>query len=190
VLDIAAGVLLFTVSLPLIVFTIVAIKIEDGLRSDVFYRQPRVGYGGRVFDLLKFRSMGADAEREGKAIWAQLNDPRVTRVGALIRKLRIDELPQILNVLAGHMSLVGPRPERPQFVAELSSKIPYYAQRHAVKPGITGWAQICYPYGSSDHDALQKLQYDLYYIKNNTFLFDLAIIVQTAEVVFMGKGAR
>jgi sugar transferase (PEP-CTERM system associated) len=190
VLDIAAGLLLFAVSLPVIVVTIIAIKIEDGLRSDVFYRQPRVGYGGRVFDLLKFRSMRADAEREGKAIWAQLNDPRVTRVGALIRKLRIDELPQILNVLAGHMSLVGPRPERPEFVKELSTKIPYYAQRHAVKPGITGWAQICYPYGSSDHDALQKLQYDLYYIKNNSFLFDLAIIVQTAEVVFMGKGAR
>jgi sugar transferase (PEP-CTERM system associated) len=190
VLDIATSLVLLTVSLPLIVVTIIAIKIEDGLKSAVFYRQPRVGYGGRVFDLLKFRSMRADAERDGQAIWAQLNDPRVTRVGLLIRKLRIDELPQILNVLAGHMSLVGPRPERPQFVEELSSKIPYYAQRHAVKPGITGWAQICYPYGSSDHDALQKLQYDLYYLKNNSFLFDLAIIIQTAEVVFMGKGAR
>ena len=190
VLDIAASLLLLAVSLPVIIVTIIAIKIEDGLGSAVFYRQARVGFGGRVFDLLKFRSMRADAERDGQAIWAQLNDPRVTRVGMLIRKLRIDELPQVLNVLAGHMGLVGPRPERPQFVEELSSKIPYYAQRHAVKPGITGWAQICYPYGSSDHDALQKLQYDLYYIKNNTFLFDLAIILQTAEVVFMGKGAR
>jgi lipopolysaccharide/colanic/teichoic acid biosynthesis glycosyltransferase len=114
----------------------------------------------------------------------------VTRVGAVIRKLRIDELPQILNVLAGHMSFVGPRPERPQFVAELAQKIPYYVQRHCVKPGITGWAQLCYPYGSSEQDALEKLQYDLYYIKNNTLLFDLAILVQTAEVVFMGKGAR
>ena len=117
-------------------------------------------------------------------------DTRVTRVGAFIRKCRIDELPQILCVLRGHMSFVGPRPERPEFVAELSQKIPYYVQRHCVKPGITGWAQLCYPYGSSEQDALEKLQYDLYYIKNNTLLFDLAILLQTAEVVFMGQGAR
>src|SRR5262249_32604702 len=131
-----------------------------------------------------------DAEGDGKAQWAQKDDPRVTRVGAFIRKTRIDELPQIINVLKGHMGFVGPRPERPPFVDELSAKIPYYAQRHTVKPGITGWAQLCYPYGSSEHDALQKLQYDLYYIKNSTFLFDLAILLQTAEVVVMGKGAR
>jgi len=190
VLDLAASVVILTISLPAILITALAIKLEDGWRADVFYRQPRVGYGGRVFDLLKFRSMRADAEQHGQAVWAQKNDPRVTRVGAVIRRLRIDELPQILNVLRAHMSLVGPRPERPHFVEELAQKIPYYVQRHSVKPGITGWAQLCYPYGSSEHDALQKLQYDLYYIKNNSLLFDLAIILQTAEVVFMGKGAR
>jgi lipopolysaccharide/colanic/teichoic acid biosynthesis glycosyltransferase len=133
--------------------------------------------------------MRTDAERNG-AQWATKGDTRVTRVGSFIRKCRIDELPQILCVFRGHMSFVGPRPERPQFVAELSEKIPYYVQRHCVKPGITGWAQLCYPYGSSEQDALEKLQYDLYYIKNNTLLFDLAILVQTVEVVFMGQGAR
>jgi sugar transferase (PEP-CTERM system associated) len=189
-LDLTASGLIVLFSLPVIVLTAIAIKIEDGPRSAVFYRQSRVGFRGRLFDLLKFRSMRADAERDGQAIWAQQNDPRVTRVGALIRKLRIDELPQILNVLGGHMSFVGPRPERPQFVDELSAKIPYYAQRHTVKPGITGWAQICYPYGSSENDALQKLQYDLYYIKHSSILFNIAILLQTAEVVFMGKGAR
>jgi sugar transferase (PEP-CTERM system associated) len=189
VLDLIASAIILFFSLPAIVLTALAIKLEDGWASDIFYRQPRVGYGGRVFDLLKFRSMRADAEQHG-AQWAQRDDPRVTHVGAIIRKLRVDELPQIINVLKGHMSLVGPRPERPQFVDELAGKIPYYVQRHSVKPGITGWAQLCYPYGSSEHDALQKLQYDLYYIKNNSFLFDLAIILQTAEVVFMGKGAR
>ncbi len=156
----------------------------------MFYAQPRVGLGGKVFNVLKFRSMRIDAEREGKAIWAQKGDSRVTRVGSFIRKTRIDEIPQILCVFRGHMSLVGPRPERPTFVTELSEKIPYYVQRHCVKPGITGWAQLCYPYGSSAQDALEKLQYDLYYIKNNNLLFDLAILLQTAEVVFMGQGAR
>jgi sugar transferase (PEP-CTERM system associated) len=190
VLDIAASAIILVISLPAILLTAIAIKLEDGPRCDLFYRQPRVGYAGRTFGLLKFRSMRADAELNGQAVWAQKNDPRITRVGNLIRRLRIDELPQIFNVLRGHMSLVGPRPERPHFVDELAGKIPYYVQRHSVKPGITGWAQLCYPYGSSEHDALQKLQYDLYYIKNNSFLFDLAIILQTAEVVLMGKGAR
>ena len=148
-----------------------------------------LGLGGREFNVLKFRSMRQDAELNG-AQWAQQADPRVTRVGGVIRKLRIDELPQIFNVLRGHMSFIGPRPERPEFVAELAEKIPYYVQRHYVKPGITGWAQLCYPYGSSEQDALEKLQYDLYYIKNNNLLFDLAILVQTAEVVLLGKGAR
>ena len=189
-LDLTASALIVMISLPVILLTAIAIKIEDGPGSEVFYRQPRVGYGGRVFNLLKFRSMRADAEKAGQAVWAQKNDPRVTRVGALIRKLRIDELPQILNVLQGHMGFVGPRPERPQFVDELSAKIPYYAQRHTVKPGITGWAQLCYPYGSSENDALQKLQDDLYYIKHSSFVFDIAILLQTAEVVIMGKGAR
>jgi sugar transferase (PEP-CTERM system associated) len=189
-LDLVASGLLLILSLPVMLVTILAIKIEDGLRAPVFYGQTRVGLAGRPFNVLKFRSMRTDAERNGQAQWAQKSDPRVTRVGAIIRKLRIDELPQILNVLTGHMSFVGPRPERPQFVAELAQKIPYYVQRHCVKPGITGWAQLCYPYGSSEEDALEKLQYDLYYIKNNSLLFDLAILVQTAEVVFVGKGAR
>jgi sugar transferase (PEP-CTERM system associated) len=189
-LDLVASALLVTLSLPIMLLTMLVIKLEDGWRAPIFYGQARVGLGGQHFTVLKFRSMRTDAERDGQAQWAQKSDPRVTRVGAVIRKLRIDELPQILNVLAGHMSFVGPRPERPQFVAELAQKIPYYVQRHCVKPGITGWAQLCYPYGSSEQDALEKLQYDLYYIKNNTLLFDLAILVQTAEVVFMGKGAR
>jgi sugar transferase (PEP-CTERM system associated) len=189
-LDLVASLALLVLSLPFMLLTMLAIKFEDGWSAPIFYGQARVGLGGQPFNVLKFRSMRTDAERDGQAQWAQKLDPRVTRVGNVIRKLRIDELPQILNVVSGHMSFVGPRPERPQFVAELAQKIPYYVQRHCVKPGITGWAQLCYPYGSSEQDALEKLQYDLYYIKNNTLLFDLAILVQTAEVVFMGKGAR
>jgi sugar transferase (PEP-CTERM system associated) len=189
-LDIVASVLILTVSLPVMILSAVAILVEDGWHGPVFYRQARVGGAGRSFELLKFRSMRRDAETDGQARWAQKDDPRVTRVGAVIRKLRIDELPQILNVLRGNMSLVGPRPERPQFVTELAQKIPYYVERHCVKPGITGWAQLCYPYGSSEQDAIEKLQYDLYYIKNNSLLFDLSILLQTVEVVFMGKGAR
>jgi sugar transferase (PEP-CTERM system associated) len=188
--DVVASLLLLALSSPFMLATAVAIKLEDGWRAPVFYRQERVGLGGRVFKLLKFRSMRIDAESDGTARWAQRNDPRVTRVGAVIRKLRIDELPQIINVLRGDMCFVGPRPERPSFVAHLADRIPYYVQRHCVKPGITGWAQLCYPYGSSEQDALEKLQYDLYYIKNNGLLFDLSILAQTAEVVFMGKGAR
>ncbi len=187
--DLLASALILLVTLPIMLLTALVIKIEEGLRAPVFYAQPRVGLGGRVFNVLKFRSMRTDAEKNG-AQWASKGDTRVTRVGAFIRKCRIDELPQILCVFRGHMSFVGPRPERPQFVAELSEKIPYYVQRHCVKPGITGWAQLCYPYGSSEQDALEKLQYDLYYIKNNTLLFDLAILLQTVEVVFMGQGAR
>jgi sugar transferase (PEP-CTERM system associated) len=188
-LDLLASSLLVLISLPFMLATAIAIKLEDGWSAPVLYRQERVGLGGRTFRLLKFRSMRTDAEADGVQ-WAQKGDSRVTRVGAFIRKCRIDELPQILNVLRGHMSFVGPRPERPEFVADLAQKIPYYVQRHCVKPGITGWAQLCYPYGSSEQDALEKLQYDLYYIKNNSLLFDLAILVQTAEVVFMGQGAR
>jgi sugar transferase (PEP-CTERM system associated) len=189
-LDLLASSAIVLITWPLMLATMIAIKIEEGWRAPVFYAQPRVGLGGSVFNVLKFRSMRTDAESGGKAIWAQKKDSRVTRVGAFIRKCRIDELPQILCVLRGHMSFVGPRPERPEFVADLSEKIPYYVQRHCVKPGITGWAQLCYPYGSSEQDALEKLQYDLYYIKNNSLLFDLAILLQTAEVVFMGQGAR
>ncbi len=188
-MDVIAGAAVLTLSLPFMLLTVLAIKLEDGWRAPALYSQRRVGLGGRTFNVLKFRSMREDAELEG-AQWAQRGDPRVTRVGALIRKLRIDELPQIINVLRGHMSFVGPRPERPEFVASLAEKIPYYVERHCVKPGITGWAQLCYPYGSSEQDALEKLQYDLYYIKNNSLMFDLAILVQTAEVVLLGKGAR
>jgi sugar transferase (PEP-CTERM system associated) len=189
IMDLAASAAILLVTLPIMLLTALAIKIEDGIRAPVFYAQARVGLGGRVFNVLKFRSMRTDAEAKG-AQWAVKGDTRVTKVGSFIRMCRIDELPQIICVFRGHMSFVGPRPERPQFVAELSEKIPYYVQRHCVKPGITGWAQLCYPYGSSEQDALEKLQYDLYYIKNNTLLFDLAILLQTAEVVFMGKGAR
>jgi len=189
VLDLLASLAVLALALPAMALTFLAIKIEDGWQAPALYRQERVGLGGRVFKVLKFRSMRQDAELNG-AQWAQHADPRVTRVGAIIRKLRIDELPQVFNVLRGHMSFVGPRPERPEFVAQLAEKIPYYVQRHCVKPGITGWAQLCYPYGSSEKDALEKLQYDLYYIKNNSLLFDLAILIQTAEVVLFGKGAR
>jgi len=188
-LDLLASMALLPVALPVMLLAVVAIKLEDGWRAPAIYRQARIGLGGRTFNVMKFRSMREDAERHG-AQWAQRQDPRTTRVGAVIRKLRIDELPQILNVLRGQMSFVGPRPERPEFVAQLSEKIPYYAQRHCVRPGITGWAQLCYPYGSSEQDALEKLQYDLFYIKNNSLLFDLTILVQTAEVVLLGKGAR
>jgi sugar transferase (PEP-CTERM system associated) len=189
-LDLAASSVILLAGLPLMLLTAIAIKLEEGWRAPVFYSQPRVGLGGRDFSVLKFRSMRQDAERDGQARWATKGDSRVTRVGSFIRMTRIDELPQILCVFRGHMSFVGPRPERPAFVAELAEKIPYYVQRHCVKPGITGWAQLCYPYGSSEEDALEKLQYDLYYIKNNSLLFDLAILLQTVEVVVMGKGAR
>ena len=187
-LDLAAGLIVITLASPFMLCAALAIKLEEGWRAPVFYRQRRVGLLGHPFWLLKFRSMRVDAEENGQAQWARKDDPRVTRVGALMRKTRIDELPQLLNVLRGQMSLVGPRPERPEFVADLAERIPYYHERHSVKPGITGWAQLCYPYGSSEQDSLEKLQYDLYYVKNNTLLFDLTILLQTAEVVFLGKG--
>jgi len=188
--DVIASSGLLIVSLPFMLLTVLAIKFEDGWSAPVLYRQRRVGQHGRVFDVMKFRSMGVDAEKPGKAQWATANDPRVTRVGSVIRKTRLDELPQLFNVLRGDMSFVGPRPERPEFVEQLEQTIPYYRERHTVKPGITGWAQLCYPYGASEKDALEKLQYDLYYVKNRSLVFDLAIIVQTVEVVLWGKGAR
>jgi lipopolysaccharide/colanic/teichoic acid biosynthesis glycosyltransferase len=134
--------------------------------------------------------MRTDAESDGKARWAMKGDPRVTRVGAVLRKIRIDELPQVFNVLCGDMSFVGPRPERPEFVAQLERSIPYYRERHSVRPGLTGWAQLCYPYGSSAQDAAEKLKYDLFYVKNRGLLFNLMILLQTIEVIAMGKGAR
>jgi lipopolysaccharide/colanic/teichoic acid biosynthesis glycosyltransferase len=170
--------------------TVIAIKLEEGLRAPIIYSQERVGFGGRIIRVHKFRSMRVDAEKDGKAQWAQKNDSRVTRIGNFIRNTRIDELPQIFNVLKGEMSFVGPRPERPQFVEELAQQIPYYRERHRVKPGITGWAQLCYPYGASVHDAEQKLTYDLYYIKNHSLMFDLYILVRTVEVILLGKGVR
>ena len=188
--DVAASFALLLLALPVMALTVLAIKMEEGLGAPVLYGQPRVGFGGRVFRVLKFRSMRVDAEKDGRARWATANDDRVTRVGRFIRKVRIDELPQLFNVLTGRMSFVGPRPERPEFVKQLNESIPYYDVRHAVKPGITGWAQLCYPYGASELDATEKLQYDLYYVKNHSLVFDILILLQTVEVILFGKGAR
>jgi sugar transferase (PEP-CTERM system associated) len=186
-LDLVGGLLLLALSWPIMLVVAAAIFVEDG--APVLYRQTRVGLLGRPFPLLKFRSMKKHAETAG-AQWAQKSDPRVTRTGSLIRKLRFDELPQIFNIIRGEMSLVGPRPERPEFVEGLAQKIPYYQERHCVKPGLTGWAQLQYPYGASEKDALEKLRYDLYYVKNQSFLLDLIILLQTAEVVIWQKGSR
>jgi sugar transferase (PEP-CTERM system associated) len=188
--DLLVSALLLVLASPLMLLTALAIRLEDGWNAPILYRQARVGRFGESFDVIKFRSMRVDAESGRGAQWAVRDDPRVTRVGAFIRKVRIDELPQLWNVLRGAMSFVGPRPERPEFVSQLEEKIPYYRERHTVKPGITGWAQLCYPYGSSERDAVEKLQYDLYYVKNRSLIFDFVIIVQTVEVVLWGKGAR
>ena len=187
--DVTMSLIILAFTWPLMIITAAAILIESGWGAPILYRQIRVGANGKPFALLKFRSMRTDAERDG-ARWASQNDSRVTRVGAIIRKFRIDELPQIYNILRGDMSFVGPRPERPEFVAQLSAEIPYYGERHRVKPGLAGWAQLRYPYGSSVNDAAEKLQYDLYYVKNHSLLLDLLILLQTAEVVLFGKGAR
>jgi sugar transferase (PEP-CTERM system associated) len=186
--DIVASVALLALTFPLIAATALAIMLES--RGPAFFRQRRVGLYGVPFDLLKLRSMRIDAEVGGKAVWAQKDDPRVTRVGRIIRKLRIDELPQAWSVLKGEMSFVGPRPERPQFVADLEARLPYYAERHVVKPGITGWAQINYPYGASVEDAREKLELDLYYAKNYSPFLDLLILLQTVRVVIWPEGAR
>ena len=186
--DIAASLILLALALPVILVTAAAIKFES--RGPVFYRQRRVGLYNVGFDIIKLRSMRQDAEVAGKAVWAEKDDPRITRVGRFIRKVRIDELPQAWSVLKGEMSFVGPRPERPQFVEDLEQKLPYYAERHMVKPGITGWAQINYPYGASIEDARQKLEYDLYYAKNYTPFLDLLILLQTVRVVLWPEGAR
>jgi len=172
---------------PLMLITAFAIKLDS--RGPVFYRQKRVGQNDSIFELLKFRSMSMDAESAG-AVWAQVDDPRVTRVGRIIRKTRIDEVPQMWNVLKGEMSFIGPRPERPEFVAELAKEIPFYSFRHSVKSGITGWAQIKYRYGASQEDSFEKLQYDLYYIKNLSIFLDVQILLQTIKVVLFGQGAR
>jgi sugar transferase (PEP-CTERM system associated) len=186
-LDVGASLALLIFALPLMVAAAVAIRLEGP--GPMLYRQERVGRNGKTFVLLKFRSMGVDAERNG-AQWAATSDPRVTRVGGLLRKFRIDELPQLLNVLRGDMSFVGPRPERPVFVDQLARTIPFYGERHSVKPGITGWAQVNYPYGASLDDARQKLSFDLYYVKNRTLFLDLVILVQTVRVILFSEGAR
>jgi sugar transferase (PEP-CTERM system associated) len=188
-MDLAVGSLVLLLASPLMLASALAILLESGWRAPVLYRQTRVGEGGRHFRILKFRSMRVDAEQFG-ARWAEEDDPRITRVGAVLRKYRLDELPQIFNILRGEMSLVGPRPERPELEADLLRELPYYAERYRVKPGLTGWAQIRYPYGASLHDAFEKLQYDLYYIKNYSLFLDLLILLQTTEVVLWGKGAR
>lgn len=187
VFDILICVVLLFFAWPFMLLTALAVYLEDG--SPVLYRQTRVGLNGRHFDLFKFRSMRTDAEKNG-AVWARQNDDRVTRVGAFIRNTRLDELPQIYNVLKGDMSFVGPRPERPEFVGNLSKQVPFYDERHRVKPGLMGWAQLKYPYGASVEDAAQKLRYDLYYTKNHSLLLDILIVIQTVEVVLLGKGVR
>jgi sugar transferase (PEP-CTERM system associated) len=183
----ASIVLLFT--WPFMLLTALVIYLDDGLKTgtSVLYKQERVGLNGKLFNILKFRSMRPDAESDG-AKWATKNDSRVTRIGQFIRKYRVDELPQLLNVYRGEMSFIGPRPERPQFVEQLIRDIPYYNQRHNVKPGIAGWAQLNYPYGASVEDSMEKLKFDLYYVKHQSFMLDMLILVRTVEVVIFGKG--
>jgi len=187
--DVLASLLILVLTAPILLLVAFMIGLESGFREPVFYKQERVGKNGNCFKLLKFRSMRVDAEKNG-AQWAAQNDARVTPVGKIIRKLRIDELPQIINILKGDMRLVGPRPERPEFVDKLSRSIDYYSQRHSVKPGLAGWAQLKYPYGATEEDAYEKLQYDLYYIKNANPVMDFFILLQTLEVVIFGKGVR
>ena len=174
-------------SLPIVLLTAVLIKLES--RGPVFYKQERVGKNGRIFVLTKFRSMRVDAEQDGP-VWASKRDSRTTRVGRVIRKVRIDEIPQFWHILKGEMSFVGPRPERPHFVAQLAEEIPFYEQRHLIAPGLTGWAQIKYPYGASIEDARQKLQYDLFYIKNQGLILDAIIIFETIKIILFGRGAQ
>ncbi|MDP2561124.1 TIGR03013 family XrtA/PEP-CTERM system glycosyltransferase [Psychrobium sp. 1_MG-2023] len=176
-------------SWPFLILAIIGIKIEDGLLASVFYQQVRVGLNGQLFTIYKLRSMRENAEAGG-AVWAKENDDRTTVVGRFIRKYRVDELPQLYNVIKGDMGFVGPRPERPEFVEQLAVKIPFYNERHHVKPGLTGWAQLRYPYGASETDALEKLKFDLYYVKNRSYLFDLLILLRTIEIVIFSKGSR
>ncbi len=188
VFDVSAAAVLLLLAAPVMLIATLAILVESG--APVIYRQERVGRGGRPFMLFKFRSMVQDAERDGRAQWATRNDARVTRVGRILRRSRIDELPQLWNVLRGEMSFVGPRPERPAFVANLERDIPFYGVRHCVKPGVTGWAQVRFAYGASVEDATRKLQFDLYYVKNHSLFLDLVILLETVRVVLFGEGAR
>jgi sugar transferase (PEP-CTERM system associated) len=186
VVDVVLSFVGILLSWPLMLATALAVRIDSP--GPILFRQERVGRDGLPFTLLKFRSMRADAEKATGPVWATQDDPRITRSGRFIRKTRLDELPQLFNVLGGQMSLVGPRPERAVFVEELAKKIPYFRQRHIVKPGLTGWAQISYRYGSTFEDAVQKLQYDLFYIKNQSLLFDLSILFNTVKIVILRKG--
>jgi sugar transferase (PEP-CTERM system associated) len=186
--DLTVSGVLLLLALPIMLITAICIFLESGL--PVLYRQDRVGQSGRIFSLYKFRSMRNEAESDGTPVWAKANDDRTTRVGRFIRKWRIDELPQVFNVFKGEMSFVGPRPERPFFVDQLTRQIPFYALRHSAKPGITGWAQVLYQYGASVDDAIEKLQYDLYYVKNRCLFLDLSILLATVEVVLWRKGSR
>jgi sugar transferase (PEP-CTERM system associated) len=188
VFDLVCSVALLLLAAPVMLLTALCIKLDS--RGPVFYRQERVGANSQNFMVIKFRSMRTDAEKDGTPRWASAQDDRVTRVGALIRRLRIDELPQLINVLKGEMSLVGPRPERPFFVEQLTRDIPYFAARHSVKPGVTGWAQVRYQYGATVEDSQQKLQYDLYYVKNHSLFLDVVVLFETIGVVLTGKGAR
>ena len=186
--DIVASGVLLVLGFPAMLVAAIAIKIDSP--GPIIYRQERVGLAGRTFNILKFRSMRVDAEKDGQPQWAQTGDCRVTNIGRLMRLSRIDELPQLLNVLTGQMSLVGPRPERPYFVEQLNKQIPFYAARHSVKPGVTGWAQVRHNYGASIDDAADKLEYDLYYVKNHRLLFDLLILFYSVRVVLMAQGSR
>jgi sugar transferase (PEP-CTERM system associated) len=186
--DIVCASVLVVVATPLMLLTALAIKLDS--RGPVLYRQERVGLDNKPFLVVKFRSMRQDAEEDGKPRWATTGDDRVTRLGRIMRVSRIDELPQLFSVLKGDMSLVGPRPERPYFVGQLTQEIPFYAVRHSVKPGVTGWAQVRYQYGSTVEDSQEKLQYDLFYVKNHSLLLDLQILLETVHVVLTGKGAR
>jgi len=187
ILDVVCAVVILISTLPVMLVVAIAIKLDSD--GPVFYSQERVGLHGRPFRIVKFRSMRADAEKNG-AMWATQTDPRITSVGKLIRKCRIDELPQLVNVIRGEMSLIGPRPERPVFVEELERQIQYYGQRHLIKPGLTGWAQVRYRYGSSIEDAREKLRYDLYYIKNQSPWLDALILLETVRIVLFGRGAH
>ncbi len=187
--DIIAALGLLIVAAPVLILTALAVALSDRFSGPVLYRQARVGLNGEVIEVIKFRTMRVDAEEDG-AVWADRNDPRLTQIGGFLRRSHLDELPQLFSVLRGKMSMVGPRPERPVFVESLQSLLPYYEQRHRVKPGLTGWAQLCYPYGASVQDAKEKLQYDLYYLKNHSVLLDLIILLQTVEVVLVGEGSR
>jgi sugar transferase (PEP-CTERM system associated) len=188
--DVVSVLLLAPIVLPIALLAAFAILVECRFMCSIFYTQTRVGQGGRLFQIYKFRSMVANAEQDGVARWAEQNDSRITWVGGFLRKYRLDELPQLYNILKGDMSFIGPRPERPEFVMRLAEKVPYYNERHRVKPGLSGWAQIRYCYGASEEDGYEKLQYDLYYVKNYSILLDALILLQTVEVVLLGRGSR